>query len=201
MTLLDPVLVVVFVFQLGIAWRCRILARGSDSEALDGLRRRFEDDIVNRARRGDGPDWVRYMDEADRVHERRVDRLRVWATGALALGIAGTMAALAYRLNQPSAPGFGMLVGVAPALLASLTGVVNNLFISLRLFLVSDRQFEAALNDFRQKLQACSEENTPPGKFADAVREQLGEAFREAVRSFPEAFARRGITESCGSRA
>ena len=188
--LLDPVLVVVLLAQLGIAWRCRILARGSDSVALDGLRRRFEEDIVNRALRGDSPDWVRYMDEADRVHERRVDRLRVWATGALALGIAGTMAALAYRLNQPAAPGFGILVGVAPALLASLTGVVNNLFISLRLFLVSDRQFEAALDDFRQKLQACSEESTPRGQFADAIREQLGQAFREAVRSFPEAFAR-----------
>ena len=190
MTLLDPVLVVVFLAQLGIAWRCWILARGSDSEALDGLRRRFEEDIADRARRGDGPDWVRYMDEADRVRESRVDRLRVWATGALALGIAGTMAALAYRLNQPSAPGFGILVGVAPALLASFTGVANNLFISLRLFLVSDRQFEAALDDFRQQLQDCSKENTPPGEFADAVREQLGQAFREAVRNFPEAFAR-----------
>ena len=189
-TLVDPVLVAVFALQLGIAWRCWILARGSDSDALDRRRRQFEDDIRGRARRGDGPDWVRYMDEADRVHERRVDRLRVWATGALALGIGGTMAVLAYRLNQPSAQGFGLLVGVAPALLASFTGVLNNLFISLRLFYVSDRQFEAALDNFRKKLQNCSNEHTPPDRFATAVREQLGEAFREAVRSFPEAFAR-----------
>ena len=87
MTLLDLlddlVFRIVVVTQLCILGRCLFLALASDSEALDGLRGPFEDDIRGRARRGDGPDWVRYMDEADRVHERRIDRLRVWATGAL----------------------------------------------------------------------------------------------------------------------
>ena len=82
-----------------------------------------------------------------------------------------------------------MLTAFAPALGASLTGVLNNLLITLWLFRLSDRRFERALNDFRQALQTCSDENAPQERFADAVRDQLGEAFREAVRSFPEAFA------------
>ena len=57
------------------------------------------------------------------------------------------------------------------------------------LFGLSDGRFEQALNDFRQALRTCSDENAPQERFADAVRDQLGEAFREAVRSFPEAFA------------
>ena len=198
MTLLDPVLVVVFLAQLGIACRCWFLARGDDSEALDGLWKQFKHDIIGRAHRGDSPDWVRYMDEADRVHERRIDRLRVWATAALVVGIGGTMFALAIRLTgavtddqSSSGAALGGLVAAAgPALWASFSGVANNLTITLGLFHLSDRQFEAALGDFRQALQICSDENTPAGQFADAVREQLGEAFREAVRSFPEAFAR-----------
>ena len=198
MTLLDPVLDVVLLAQLGIFCRCWFLARGDDSEALDGLWKQFKHDIIGRAHRGDSPDWVRYMDEADRVHERRIDRLRVWATAALVVGIGGTMAALAIRLagaatdDQPSSGAAlgGLIAAVGPALWASLSGVANNLLVTLWLFHWSDRQFKAALDDFRRALQICSDENTPAGKFADAVREQLGQAFREAVRSFPEAFAR-----------
>ena len=129
------------------------------------------------------------MDEADRVHERRVDRMRVWATAALVVGIGGTMGALAYRLRGLSTFELGVLTAFAPALLASLIGVLNNLAITLWLFRLSDRGFERALNDFRQALRTCSDENAPQERFADAVRDQLGEAFREAVRSFPEAFA------------
>ena len=198
MTLLDPVLDVVLLAQLGILCRCWFLARGDDSEALDGLWKQFKHDIIGRAHRGDSPDWVRYMDEADRVHERRIDRLRVWATAALVVGIGGTMAALAIRLagaatdDQPSSGAAlgGLIAAVGPALWASLSGVANNLLVTLWLFHWSDRQFKAALDDFRQALQICSDENTPVGQFADAVREQLGQAFREAVRSFPDAFAR-----------
>ena len=198
MTLLDPVLGVVLLAQLGIFCRCWFLERGDDSKALDGLWKQFKHDIIGRAHRGDSPDWVRYMDEADRVHERRIDRLRVWATAALVVGIGGTMAALAIRLtgaatdDQPSSGAAlgGLIAAVGPALWASLSGVANNLAVTLWLFHWSDRQFKAALDDFRQALQICSDENTPVGQFADAVREQLGQAFREAVRSFPEAFAR-----------
>ena len=189
MPLFDPVVVLVIAVQVAIFWRCSVLARGDESEELDRLWKTFQQDIHGRAKRGDGPDWVRYMDEADRVHERRVDRMRVWATAALVVGIGGTMAALSYRLWGLSTFELGVLTAFAPALLASLSGVANNLLITLWLFGLSDGRFERALNDFRQALRTCSDENTPQERFADAVRDQLGEAFRKAVRSFPEAFA------------
>ena len=189
MTFFDPVVAVVVGIEVIIFWRCSVLARGDESEDLDRLWKTFQQDIHSRAKRGDGPDWVRYMDEADRVHERRVDRMRVWATAALVVGIGGTMAALGVRLWGLATFELEVLTAFAPALLASLTGVVNNLAISLGLFRLSDRRFEQALNDFRQAIQTCSEENAPQERFADAVRDQLGEAFREAVRSFPDAFA------------
>ena len=189
MQFFDPVLVLVLAVQVAIFWRCSVLARGDESEELDRLWKTFQQDIHGRAKRGDGPDWVRYMDEADRVHERRVDRMRVWATAALAVGIGGTMAALAVRLWGLSTFELGVLTAFAPALGASLTGVLNNLAITLGLFRLSDHRFEQALNDFRQALRTCSDENVPHERFTDAVRDQLGEAFREAVRSFPEAFA------------
>lgn len=189
MTFFDPVVLLVFVFQVGILARCWAIARPDELAELDRLWNTFKQDIRSRARRGDGPDWVRYMDEADRVHERRVDRMRVWATAALVVGIGGTMAALALRLSEASTLELGGLTAFAPALLASLFGVANNLFITLGLFRLSDHRFEKALNEFRQALQTCSDENAPQERFADAVRDQLGEAFREAVRSLPDAFA------------
>ena len=100
------------------------------------------------------------MDEADRVHERRVDRMRVWATAALVVGIGGTMGALAVRLWGLPTFELGVLTAFAPALLASLFGVANNLVITLWLFRLSDGHFERALNDFRQALQTCSAAST-----------------------------------------
>ena len=189
MTFFDPVLVLVFAFQVYIFWRCKVIARADESDEFDRLWNTFKHDIQSRAKRGDGPDWVRYMDEADRVHERRVDGMRVWATAALVVGIGGTMGALTYRLWGLSNFELGVLAAFAPALLASLSGVANNLLITLWLFGLSDGRFEQALNDFRQALRTCSDENAPQERFADAVRDQLGEAFREAVGSFPDAFA------------
>ena len=189
----ELVLWVVVGLQVCILARCWLLALGDDSDALDGLWNQFKHDVIGRASRGDGPDWVRYMDEADRVHERRIDRLRVWATAALVVGIGGTMAALAVRLTidqQSSDPLEGLIDAVGPALLASLSGVVNNLAITLGLFHFSDGRFAASLDEFRNALHECSTQNPPHEKFANAVRDQLGNAFREAVRTFPDAFAR-----------
>ena len=121
----DPVVVLVLAVQVAIFWRCSVLARGDESEELDRLWKTFQQDIHGRAKRGDGPDWVRYMDEADRVHERRVDRMRIWATAALVVGIGGTMAALSYRLWGLSTFELGVLTAFAPALLASLSGVAT----------------------------------------------------------------------------
>lgn len=187
----DPVLWVVILAQLCILARSLSHARGDDAAALDELREQFNGDIVSRATRGDGPDWVRYMDEADRVHGRRVDRLQVWATAALVIGIGGTMATLAFRPTGTSPDELRALIGaVSPALYASLSGVANNLLITLVLFRWSDVRFRASLDDFRNRLQEFSDQNPPQEKFANAVRDQLGIAFKEAVSEFPHAFAR-----------
>ena len=190
------VTLVVILFQVAIFRKCWILARGDDSATLDELCQQFKRDIIGRASRGNFPDWVRYMDEADRVHERRVDELRVWATIALVLGIGGTMTALALRLtgttvgDQSSAGELGGLISaLGSALWLTLSGVANNLLISWTLFPVSDRSFVASLDDFRNAIQQCSDENSPHQEFAAAVREQLGNAFRDAVAMFPQAFA------------
>ncbi|MCY4027102.1 MAG: hypothetical protein OXH75_12420 [Acidobacteria bacterium] len=197
MTLLDPVLGTVLLLQAGILVRCVFLAHADDSQALDSLWNKFRRDVIGRASRGDGPDWVRYMDEADRVHERRIDRMRVWATAALVVGIGGTMAALALRLtgvsiDQESSDAAlgGLMAAVGPALLASLSGVGNNILITLALFHWSDRRFGVYLDEFRNAIESCSVEHPPHEKFASAVRDQLGIAFREAVQTFPDAFAR-----------
>lgn len=187
----DPVLWVVVLVQLCIFAWCLLHAKGDDAAALDDLREQFNVDIVSRANRGDGPDWVRYMDEADRVHGRRVDQLQVWATAALVVGIGGTMATLAFRPTGTSPDELRALIAaVGPALYASLSGVVNNLIITLGLFRWSDNRFRAALDEFRNRLQEFSDQNPPQEKFANAVRDQLGIAFKEAVSEFPHAFAR-----------
>lgn len=187
----DPVLGIVVLVQLYLLGRCLLHARGNDAAALDVLRKQFNDDIVRRADRGDGPDWVRYMDEADRVHDQRVSRLQAWATAALVVGIGGTMFTLAYRLTGESLPRPDELTeAVGAALLASLSGVLNNLIITLGLFRWSDVRFRASLDEFRHQLQGFSNDNLPTERFADAVRDQLGHAFKEAVRTFPEAFTR-----------
>ena len=182
------VLAVVVLFQRAIFAYCRKLA-GGDDEALNRLWNQFKSDIIIRASRGVGPDWVRYMDEADRVHERQVDVLRGGANAALVVGIGGTMAALALRaVLEPELQ--GLISAVGPALGASLSGVANNLFITLRLFPRSDNRFAESLDEYRNALHECSRQHSPREEFALAVRDQLGNAFREAVRTFPEAFAR-----------
>ena len=98
MTMTWIVLVVIAAFQLGLLRRSWTLAREDDTVAFDDLLARFLPDLVNRAKRGDAPDWLRYMDEVDRVHEGRGEKLRVNATAALVFGMGGTMVALALHL-------------------------------------------------------------------------------------------------------
>ena len=196
----DLVLFLVLSIQVGVLLRSYFLARAYDSDALDRLYGQFQHDVVGRAKRGAAPDWVRYMDEADRVHERRVDRLRSWATAALVVGIGGTMLSLSTRLtgmNTDQDSLNELIVAVGPALWASLSGVANNLIITLGLFRLSDKRFELSLNQFRSALQSCSETHQPSDEFAISVREGLADAFREAVRTFPDAFAR--LDESVGA--
>ena len=52
MTLRDPVLLLVLLLQAGVFVRCWFLARGDDSDALDGLWKQFRRDVIGRASRG-----------------------------------------------------------------------------------------------------------------------------------------------------
>ena len=199
-----PLLVFVVIVQVFIFGKCWRFTSKDESSALHRLGKDFKRDIIGRARRGDGPDWVRYMDEADRVHERKVDKLRTWAMSALVVGIGGTMLALAFRLSfifseSSEAAGqtpffndsavLGLIEAIGSALWLSLSGVLNNLAISWILFPRSDSRFGTSLDEFRDELRWCCEENPPKEKFGEAVRQELGNAFREAVRTFPYAFA------------
>ena len=187
------IVLAVAVIQLVLLVLCVGLAREDDAEAFVDLRERFDPDIVARARRGDAPDWLRYLDDADRIHERRSDQLRVYATAALVIGIGGTMLALAVNLPSVEAndQSLGSLIAaMSSALFASLSGVFNNLLISLWLLRSADNRFAVSLDDFKRRLQDTSAEHPPHETFADAVKSQLGDAFREAVHRFPEAFER-----------
>ena len=198
MTWIVLAVLAVFAFQLDLLRRSRARAWEDDTAAFDVLLAQFELDLVARAKRGDAPDWLRYMDDADRIHERRSDKLRVHATAALVIGIAGTMVALALHLlvneaNPQEANTQSLQVlfnAMGGALLASLLGVGNNLLISLWLLRKADDRFATALDEFKSRLQKASAAHPPQETFAEAVKSQLGNAFREAVQRFPEAFER-----------
>ena len=190
---------VVLAFQVWLFWRSRALAQEDDTATFDDLLERFEPDLIDRAKRGDAPDWLRYMDEVDRIHERKSDKLRVYATAALAAGIGGTMIALALQAHLPfvnlndQSPGSDLgplIAAMSSALFASLFGVLNNLLISLRLLPQADDRFTTLLQCFKDQLHEASSAHPPQETFAEAVRSQLGNAFREAVQRFPEAFER-----------
>ena len=185
------VLAFVLAFQLWVFGRSRSLASRDDDQALTDLIGRFEPDLIARAKRGDSPDWLRYFDEADRIYERRSDEVRVLATSALVVGIGGTMVALAFHLGFTDADEqslASLIAAMSLALFASLSGVVNNLLITLWLLRGADDRFAASLADFRRRLHDASAAHPPHETFADAVKSQLGDAFREAVEKFPEAF-------------
>ena len=98
------VLAAVFALQIFYCARCRALSREDDGAVLEELFDVFEQDLVERTRRGHTPDWLSYADEADRVSEGRSDTLRIYATAALATGIGGTMLTLAVNLFLAGAP-------------------------------------------------------------------------------------------------
>ena len=189
------ILALVGVFQvayLGLGIRLVLRERRTD---LSTLKEVLERDIVARARRGVDPDWLRYAEEAHHVGEHRGDDLRDLATAALATGIGGTILLLSLHLLFPAdaraatAALEQLLAHLGMALCASLAGVVVNV-ITLRGFLPwANRRFRKALEEFQNALRAIGNEHPPTETLAEAVRSQLGEAFRDAVKRFPEAFA------------
>ena len=133
------------------------------------------------------------MDDADRVHEGKNEQLRVYATAALVVGIGGTMAALALHLflTDTNDQSLGsLLAAMGSALIASGLGVGNNLLISLWLLPQADKRFTTVLHRFKDQLHEASSSHPPHETFAEAVKSQLANAFREAVQKFPEAFER-----------
>ena len=197
MTWIVPaVVLVVLAFQFLLFMRSRTLAREDDTAAFDDLLARFVPDLIDRAKRGDAPDWLRYMDDADRVQEAKDEKLRLYATAALVVGIGGTMAALALHLWQlfltdTDGQSLGsLLTAMGWALTASLLGVGNNLLISLWLLSQADKRFTTLLQRFKRQLYEASSAHPPQETFAEAVKSQLANAFREAVQKFPEAFER-----------
>ena len=197
------------VLQVSYLVRCIFLAWANFRKKLTDLKDRFESDIRARARRGLDPDWVHYGDETDRFHDQSSEALRVYATTALATGIGGTIVALCLHLLpyfsvDPIADPVDriqrLLEEFGIALLSSAFGVVNNLIILLILLPLAQRRFRKALRETQATLRTVSTENTPTEMLADAVRSQLGEAFRDAVRTFPEAFAQlEGSVKALGS--
>ena len=197
MTWIVPaVVLVVLALQFLLFMRSRTLAREDDTAAFDDLLARFVPDLIDRAKRGDAPDWLRYMDDADRVQEAKDEKLRLYATAALVVGIGGTMAALALHLWQlfltdTDGQSLGsLLTAMGWALTASLLGVGNNLLISLWLLSQADKRFTTLLQRFKRQLYEASSAHPPQETFAEAVKSQLANAFREAVQKFPEAFER-----------
>ena len=189
--------------QAGIFWKCWKFGRKGQVIELSRLGERFKQDVVDQARRGEGPDWVRYMDEADRVQEAMFDKMRTWAMSALVVGIGGTMVVLVMKLgDMPNESGvvsefirrslpaiLSLIESIGDALQVSLYGVANNLAISWLCFPRLNRRFDEALDDYRNCLQQCSGENSPQRMFSEIVRDELGKAFKDAVRKFPEAFS------------
>ncbi len=187
------VVLVVLACQFWLLRRSKVLAWQDDAAAFDGLLTRFIPDLLDRAKRGDAPDWLRYMDDADRVYEGKSEKLRVYATAALVVGIGGTMAALALHLllTDTNAQSLGsLLAAMGSALIASGLGVGNNLLISLWLLPEADNRFATSLRRFKDQLHEASSAHPPQETFAEAVKSQLANAFREAVQKFPEAFER-----------
>ena len=176
------------------------LVRANVEDELAELRDELSADIISRARRGEDPDWLHYSDRADRFGEHRFESIRVFANTALATGIGGTIVTLSlhFFLGSSEAPQAAISSHVALqdlldhmgiALIASAIGVVNNLLILLVLLPLGNKRFDQALKQLYDKLHATRDNNKPAETLAEAVRDKLGEAFKDAVERFPDAFA------------
>ena len=155
--------------------------------------------------RGEDPDWLHYSDRADRFGEHRFESIRVYANTALATGIGGTIFTLSLHfflgsLEESEAAVAShaaledLLHHMGWALIASAIGVVNNLLILLVLLPFGNKRFNRALAELNDKLHATRDDNKPAETLAEAVRDKLGEAFKDAVERFPDAFARLDVS-------
>lgn len=189
-------------FQILIFGLTRRIARRNFGALLQGVLGESRRDLGERAARGEAPDWLRYLDDADRVVLEPRDRARNYATAALAGGVGGTMLTLLTEVfSNPdlrSAIAVGangdadferlpLLVGLA--LVVSVAGVVNHLALLLGLIPKLENRVQGAMDEFRAELQKVSIDSPPHETFVDSVRSELATAFSDALQRLPEAFA------------
>ena len=196
---------VILAFQASYFWQSRRSGRRVFGVVLKEVLNDSKRDLEARATRGEAPDWLRYSDDADRAVLPSSDRVRNFATAALATGVGGTMLALLVELGTNPSLRWALAGGaddlasfdslpslVSGALLVSVAGVVNHLVILLLLIPRLDRRIDLSLGEFRAALQAASDEHPPRQTFVDSVRTELGTAFNSALQSLPDAFAEFG---------
>lgn len=190
---MDPGWVVLFAVALILVYygvRSHLLRRRAGSELQD-LLTQFTADIMTRSVRGLDPDWVRYSEESDRQHEDSCERIRNYATTALATGIGGTMLMLMLHLwttagSTDAVP--SLLHEMGLALVASLLGVVCNLAILLFILPGASDQFRVERQRVNTALLRISEANqprTPTMNLNDTVSEKLEGFLENAADNFP----------------
>ncbi len=108
----------------------------------------------------------------------------------VALALQALLPSIELNDQGPGSDLGALMAAMSSALLASLSGVANNLLIILRLFPQADSRFTVLLQRFKRQLNQASSAHPPQETFAEAVKSQLANAFREAVQKFPEAFER-----------
>ena len=191
-TVMDPIWVLIVVaLVLGNYWlRSNGLRRRSGSELQD-LLPQFTTDIMTRAGRGLDPDWVRYSEESDRQHEDTCERIRNYATTALATGIGGTMLMLMLHLSTDAESTDAVAVllqEMGMALVASLLGVVCNLVILLFILPGASDRFHEERQRVNTALLRISEANqprTPATNLNDAISEKLEKFLENTADNFP----------------
>jgi hypothetical protein len=203
--------------QGALLWRAWIAAHADDSLRLAELSTSFTNDLKQRARRGEGPDWLRYQAELDRLFEARDDGLRSLAAAALALGLGGTLLALLVSLGVQRL-GLGqeldprtILESTGLCLVGSLLGVMVNLAIVLGLLPVAEKRFASLAGSLRQQLASLAGNHPPQEALAAALQEalrglrqvldaELTDSFGKAVSGWPQVVEKMGAhVEALGS--
>ena len=203
---MDPGLVVLLVVALILTtywlWSYT-LGRRSGSELQD-LLSEFTEDIMTRSGRGQDPDWTRYSEESDRQHEDTCERIRNFATTALATGIGGTMLILMLHLlgggSESTDAVLSLLQEMGLALIASLLGVVFNLIILLFILPGASTRFGAERDRVFSELGRVSDANRPrttATNLNDAVSDKLERFLENTASNFPEVMT--GFRESVES--
>ena len=206
---MDPgwVLLVVAVILGYYGVQSHRLRRRAGTELQD-LLPQFTADVMARSGRGVDPDWVRYTEESDRQHEDTCERIRNYATTALATGIGGTMFMLTLHLwtTAESTDSVPALLGeMGLALVASLLGVVCNLAILLFILPGASDQFREERKRVNTALLRISEANRPrtsATSLNEAISEKLETFLENTASNFPEVITGfRESVESLGSVA